>query len=172
MSENIKFIQKIKPVYVDATGREIRAPFLSVPFTETVYRVSAGINTGLFNALDLNALYTATEELYITRIVIRASDTNGNDFSRELTDGFWLYLYYTLGAVNYSIFNKTYALSENPCVLDGLGRYYWSNTHVCYPPIKCTYSRTATAGRIYNYTQQNISDVIVDIYYFILPYAT
>jgi len=171
MSEISKFVQEVKPVYVDATGRVIRAPFINIPMTE-LQGEEDGANivdrANIFiNGLDLYD--EATEDLYITGYA--TSLTDGTDFSNLVNAGITVELQYTLAAVNYFPIFDQYTFGDKPAFAHIAG-YSAYRSRRFNPLIKVPVNATFCRLMLYNYTGLNINGMGLYVFYFALPYAT
>lgn len=171
MSENIEFVKKVKPVWVDTTGKEIRAPFINLPFTEaTALTVAANVAASVNTDVNLHLIIPATEDCFISNITFHIIDAL--DFMRDMRDGLLLELFYTVAGTNYYPVSHTYSPFQDSAIT-WPGDVYYLYRHIRYNPvIKIPYNRTAAICRIRNMTAINLDIVRIYVSYFTLPFST
>jgi hypothetical protein len=97
MSENIQFVQKVKPVYVDTDGNERIAPNEQIPFRETILVGSAAnIADNNHDGVDFTqADWGVGSDLFVRRLNIMIesdgllqefNDDHGEGFNVEIID--------------------------------------------------------------------------------------
>ncbi len=91
MSEITKFIQKVKPVYVDVLGNEQPAPNEDFPFLHTQYTVTPGaiVNGAQANDTQLIPIGSIFLLKYVI-LIINFGAGYGND---DINDNLWLYIW-------------------------------------------------------------------------------
>ena len=163
-------MQKVKPVYVDTTGKEIRSPFLSVPFVENSARdLQNNVANNGTCTIDIDALMDGTVDLFITGWSCHLMDTT--DFGRYINAGAMIAIFQTV-APNDFYYWKTFNFEKESTVYDSTPRYWWAFSERFSPAIKIARGTPAASANLTNRTQTNIDQMVLYIQYFTLPYAT
>lgn len=167
MSEAPKFIQKVQPLYTDTLGSVIPAPFQSIPFTELfAYVTQANVLIGGTAQIDMAALMTATQDLYIVGYAWEILDAANLGY--RMQEGMYAFFSYTVAAVVYSPIRKFYDISKLGTFADAGNR---ANHSIRFPMIKVPYNQTAAVFHLINRTAQVLDNIFLWVFYFTLPYA-
>jgi hypothetical protein len=128
-----KFVQKVKPVYVDGDGNEIPSAHMNIPFDNINLN---NTDTNLADGGTMMSNFTATLwgtglDFYPTRVSIFVGDAT--EFSTEENEGITVYMYYVIGADTYYCLTKTYNRQTTPVIYIGnQTKYYTMITEELY----------------------------------------